>query len=417
MHAFAPSRLLFWFIIFFLVAMAARPWLERALIAYRAEPREITARGDLAADEQTTIAIFEATSPSVVYITTTGRVLDLITRDVTEVRRGTGSGVIWDERGHVVTNQHVIEGVQGAHVRMSDQRNYDAVLVGASPEYDLAVLRIDAPSAKLRAVALGTSRDLRVGQKVLAIGNPFGLDYTLTTGVISALNRTIPAESGGTIEHLIQTDAAINPGNSGGPLIDSAGRLIGINTAIFSPSGSSAGIGFAVPVDTVNRIVPQLIAYGRYVRPSLGIAADDDLSKHVLGEVGLTGILVLKVEQGSSAAKAGLQPARLTRNGDLVLGDVILAVDGKAVDSLNALITVLEGHSVGDRVLLTVRRQGSDVQVPVQLGPGPRAADVVDGRGGIPVAAQQCLRPGAVRPGPEWPQGCLTRARGGRTIS
>ena len=316
-----------------------------------------------------------------VYITTTGRVLDLITRDVTEVRRGTGSGVIWDERGHVVTNHHVIEGVQGAYVRMSDQRNYDAVLVGASPEQDLAVLRIDAPSAKLRAVALGTSRDLKVGQKVVAIGNPFGLDYTLTTGVISALNRTIPTESGGMIEHLIQTDAAINPGNSGGPLIDSAGRMIGINTAIFSPSGSSAGIGFAVPVDTVNRIVPQLIAYGRYVRPSLGIAADDDLSKRILGEVGLSGILVLKVEQGGAAAKAGLQPARLARNGDLVLGDVILAVDGRAVDSLNALIAVLDAHVIGDRVVLTLYRKGSEVQVPVQLGPAPRTTDLGEGRG------------------------------------
>jgi S1-C subfamily serine protease len=373
MHAFALSRFLFWFILFFLVALAARPWLERALVAYRAEPREVTARGNLAADEQTTIAIFDAASPSVVYITTTGRVLDLITRDVTEVRRGTGSGVIWDERGHVVTNHHVIEGVQGAYVRMSDQRNYDAVLVGASPEHDLAVLRIDAPSAKLRAVALGSSRDLKVGQKVVAIGNPFGLDYTLTTGVISALNRTIPTESGGVIEQLIQTDAAINPGNSGGPLIDSAGRMIGINTAIFSPSGSSAGIGFAVPVDTVNRIVPQLIAYGRYMRPTLGIAADDDLSKRVLGEVGLSGILVLKVEQGSPAAKAGLQPVRVARNGDLILGDVILALDGSPVASLNALITLLEGHAVGDRVVLTVHRNGSEVQVPVQLGLGPRA--------------------------------------------
>jgi S1-C subfamily serine protease len=376
MHAFALSRFLFWFVIFFLAALAARPWLERALVAYRAEPREITARGDLASDEQTTIAIFEATSPSVVYITTTGRVLDLLTRNVTEVPRGTGSGVIWDERGHVVTNHHVVEGVQGAYVRMSDQRNYDAVLVGVSPEYDLAVLRIDAPSSSLHAVPLGTSRDLKVGQKVVAIGNPFGLDYTLTTGVISALNRTIPTESGGVIEHLIQTDAAINPGNSGGPLIDSAGRLIGINTAIFSPSGSSAGIGFAVPVDTVNRIVPQLIAYGRYVRPSLGIAADDDVSERVLGEVGLSGILVLKVEQGSPAAKAGLQAARVARNGDLILGDVIRAVDGKAVDSVNALIALLEGYSVGDRVVLTIHRNGSEVPVSVQLGPGPRATGV-----------------------------------------
>jgi len=387
MHAFGLSRFLFWFVLFLLVALVARPWLERAFIAYRAEPREITARGDLAADEQTTISIFEASSPSVVYITTTGRVLDLITRDVTEVRRGTGSGVIWDDRGHVVTNHHVIEGVGGAYVRMSDQRNYDAVLVGTSPEHDLAVLRIDVPPSRLTAIPVGVSADLKVGQKVVAIGNPFGLDYTLTTGVISALNRTIPTESGGQIEHLIQTDAAINPGNSGGPLIDSAGRLIGINTAIFSPSGSSAGIGFAVPVDTVNRIVPQLIASGRYIRPSLGIVADDDLSERVLEEAGLSGVLVLKVEAGSPAAKAGIQSTRAARNGDLILGDVIVAVDGKPVTSIGKLITVLEGYTIGDRVVLTVHRNGGEIQVQVQLGPGPRATGPGARRGGLPQAA------------------------------
>jgi S1-C subfamily serine protease len=387
MHAFGLSRFLFWFVIFFLVALAARPWLERAFVVYRAEPRPITARGDLAADEQTTIAIFEEASPSVVYITTTGRVLDLLTRNVTEVPRGTGSGVVWDERGHVVTNYHVIEGVGGAYVRMSDQRNFDAVLVGTSPEHDLAVLRIDAPPSRLLAVPVGISGDLKVGQKVVAIGNPFGLDYTLTTGVISALNRTIPTESGGQIEHLIQTDAAINPGNSGGPLIDSAGRLIGINTAIFSPSGSSAGIGFAVPVDTVNRIVPQLIAYGRYIRPSLGIVADDDLSDRVLEEAGLAGVLVLKVEAGSPAAKAGIQATRATRNGDLVLGDVILALDGKRVDSMAKLITLLEGYTIGDQVVLTLHRNGAEIQVQVQLGPGPRATGSEVHEGAPPQAA------------------------------
>jgi len=189
------------------------------------------------------------------------------------------------------------------------------------------------------------------------------------------------------IEHLIQTDAAINPGNSGGPLIDSAGRMIGINTAIYSPSGSSAGIGFAVPVDTVNRVVPQLIASGRYARPSLGIAADDDLSRRILGELGLSGILVLKVEPGSPAAKAGLRAVRVARNGDLILGDAILAVDGTAVDGLNALIAALEGHAVGDRVVLTIHRNGSEVQVQVQLGPAPRATDAGGGRAGALRAA------------------------------
>jgi S1-C subfamily serine protease len=259
--------------------------------------------------------------------------------------------------------------------------------VGTSPEHDLAVLRIDVPPSRLTAIPVGVSADLKVGQKVVAIGNPFGLDYTLTTGVISALNRTIPTESGGQIEHLIQTDAAINPGNSGGPLIDSAGRLIGINTAIFSPSGSSAGIGFAVPVDTVNRIVPQLIASGRYIRPSLGIVADDDLSERVLEEAGLSGVLVLKVEAGSPAAKAGIQATRAARNGDLILGDVIVAVDGKPVNSIGKLITVLEGYTIGDRVVVTVHRNGVEVQVQVQLGPGPRATGPGARRGGLPQAA------------------------------
>jgi S1-C subfamily serine protease len=393
MHAPVRLRFLFWFCIFVLVGLAARPWLDRAFVDFRAEPRAITPRGDLAGDEQTTIAIFEATSPSVVYITTTGRVLDLLTRNVTEVPSGTGSGVLWDKYGHVVTNRHVIADVQGAYVRLSDHRNYDAVLVGASQEYDLAVLRIDAPAEKLHAVTLGSSHDLKVGQKVVAIGNPFGLDYTLTTGVISALDRTIPTESGGNIEHLIQTDAAINPGNSGGPLIDSAGRLIGITTAIFSPSGSSAGIGFAIPVDTVNRVVPQLIAYGRYIRPSLGIAADDDVSKRALDDLGLRGILILRVEKGSPAARAGLQPARIARNGDLILGDVILAVDGKSVANLNDLITVLDGHAVGDRVVVTLFRDGEQVQVPIQLGSGPGASSRDQGLSGFPEASHRFSGP------------------------
>jgi S1-C subfamily serine protease len=203
---------------------------------------------------------------------------------------------------------------------------------------------------------------------VLAIGNPFGLDYTLTTGVISALNRTIPAEDGRQIEHLIQTDAAINPGNSGGPLLDSAGRVIGINTAIFSPSGTFAGIGFAVPVDTVNRIVPDLIAHGRYLRPTLGITTDDDVSARLLDELGIEGVLVLKVTPGSAADRAELRGTRITRGGDLVVGDIILAVDGTPVAGVNALIDVLARYKIGDKVELSVFRAGAVEQIPAVLG-------------------------------------------------
>jgi S1-C subfamily serine protease len=368
MHSFTLSRFLFWFAIFFLVALAVRPWVESLLTSYRAVPREITPRGDLADDEQTTISVFEATNPSVVYITTTRRVLDLWTRNVTEVPRGTGSGLIWDEKGHLVTNYHVIEGVQSAHVRLRDQRNYDAVIVGASPDHDLAVLRIDVPIAAPSPVPIGTSHDLRVGQKVFAIGNPFGLDYTLTTGVISALDRTIQDEEGRSIEHLIQTDAAINPGNSGGPLIDSAGRLIGINTAIFSPSGAFAGIGFAVPVDTVNRVVPHLIAHGRYIRPTLGITADDDVSERLLEEMGVSGVLVLRVQTGSAADRAGLRGTRVTSDGGIIAGDVILAVEGSPVISVGDLVDRLEGYEIGDRVELKIYRNGTSRTVSAVLG-------------------------------------------------
>jgi S1-C subfamily serine protease len=344
-----------------------RPWLESWFIAFQAEPRQVTARGDLAGDELTTIGIFEATSPSVVYITTTKRVLDLWTRNVMEVPRGTGSGFIWDEKGHVVTNWHVVENAQSAHVRLADKRAYEAVLVGASPEHDLAVLKINVPIARPSPVPVGSSHDLRVGQKVFAIGNPFGLDHTLSAGVISALDRSIEDGSGGTIDHLIQTDAAINPGNSGGPLIDSAGRVIGITTAIYSPSGAFAGIGFAVPVDTVNRVVPHLLAYGAYLRPTLGIAADDDISEAIGRELGVEGVLVLRVEAGSAAQKAGLRGTRVTQGGEVVPGDIILAVEDEPVQRVAELVDLLERFRVGDEIRVAVYREGEIRQVSATL--------------------------------------------------
>jgi S1-C subfamily serine protease len=368
MHGFSLSRGLFWAAIAFLLLLAARPWVERVWISNQAEPRAVTARGDLAADEQATIQIFESVSPSVVFITTTEALASPWSRNLTEVRRGTGSGFIWDDEGHVVTNWHVISEAQSARVRLADQRSYPAELIGASPEHDLAVLRIGVAIARPHPVPIGTSRDLKVGQKVLAIGNPFGFDYSLTTGVVSALDRTIYGDNGQEIRRLIQTDAAINPGNSGGPLIDSAGRLIGINTAIFSPSGSFSGIGFAVPVDTINRIVPELIAHGRYVRPRIGIAGDNDVSRPILERLGVEGVLVLRVEPHSPADRAGLVGTRITAGGDIIPGDVIQSVDGKPVSDMGDLIDRLEGYGVGDEVTLGVLRNGAASEIGVTLG-------------------------------------------------
>jgi S1-C subfamily serine protease len=344
------------------------PWIERQFVRLDAEPRAVTARGDLAADEASTIALFERTSPSVVFITTRQRVINLWTRNVTSVQRGSGSGFFWDDLGHVVTNNHVIEGASEAIVSLNDGRSYRAVLIGRSATHDLAVLRINVPYDRRPPIPLGTSADLKVGQKVFAIGNPFGLDYTLTSGIVSALDRSIEDDDGGTIEHLIQTDAAINPGNSGGPLLDSAGRLIGINTAIFSPSGAYAGIGFAVPVDTVNRVVPQLIAEGRYIRPTLGVSVDEDVNRLIAQRLEIDGVAVLRVEPGSGAQAAGLQPLRVMSDGSFIPGDVILAVGGEPTVDVSTLLAVLDEYRIGDVVQLTIWRKGSERSVAVTLG-------------------------------------------------
>jgi S1-C subfamily serine protease len=331
------------------------------------EPRPIAPRGPLAADEQQTIGIFQRASPTVVYITTVQHVRNPFSRNVMRVPQGTGSGFVWDERGHIVTNFHVIQGAQEALVTLADQRSFQASLVGASPDHDLAVLHIDMPADGPRPLPIGTSSDLLVGQNVYAIGNPFGLDHTLTTGVISALNRSIDDENGGTVENLIQTDAAINPGNSGGPLIDSSGRLIGINAMIYSPSGAYAGVGFAVPVDTVNRIVPKLIAYGGYARPTIGISAIDDLSRRLLSSASYSGIVVLQVVSGSPADRAGIRPAQSNGGRRVTLGDVIVAIDGKPVKSANELVSALDKHELGDKMTLTVRRGQESRDVTVTL--------------------------------------------------
>jgi S1-C subfamily serine protease len=363
-----PSRWRFWFILTLIIGLV---WLvsnrlRSGLHDSDATPRAVTPRGDLAADEKVTIELFRHASPSVVYITSLALKRDIFSLNLFEIPQGTGSGFIWNQDGHIITNFHVIQGASGARVTLADQSVWDAQLVGTAPDHDLAVLYISAPKSQLKPIAVGTSGDLQVGQKVFAIGNPFGLDQTLTTGIISALGREINAVTGRTISGVIQTDAAINPGNSGGPLLDSAGRLIGVNTAIYSPSGSSAGIGFAVPVDTVNRVVPQLIRHGRVIRPGLGVRIADDATAR---RFGLQGVLIIQVERGSAAEAAGLQGTKRDAEGRLLLGDVIVGINTDPIASSGDLFNTLEKYTVGTTVTVALLRDGNRITVPVPLQP------------------------------------------------
>lgn len=330
-------------------------------------PRPATPRsGPLRPDEQFVVDLFEKAAPSVVYITTLAQRADFFTRAVYEVPQGTGTGFMWDTNGHIVTNFHVIQGASGAQVVLHDQTTYDAELVGTSPQHDLAVLRIKAPSSALRPVIVGDSASLKVGQSAYAIGNPFGLSATLSTGTVSALGRHIESLAGPQIENVIQIDAAINPGNSGGPLYDSAGRVIGVNTAIASPSGASAGIGFAVPVDTVRRVVPQVIAKGEYTPPRLGVETNPGIEAAVLGRLRTTGVVFWNVSPGSGAAQAGLQPSTI-RGNRLIPGDIIQKIDGEEVRNSFELQTVLDRYQPGDVVTVTILREGRTREMKVQL--------------------------------------------------
>lgn len=333
----------------------------------QAQLRSVTPRGPLTADEKQVVDLFRRTSPAVVYITTLDHVINLFTLNVREVPRGTGTGIVWDSLGHIVTNYHVVAGARAAQVRLTDQRTLRAELVGVSPEQDLAVLRIKFGDSKPAPLTLGSSRDLQVGQRVYAIGNPFGFDHTLTTGVVSALDRSISDDQGNAFHHLIQTDAAINPGNSGGPLLDSAGRLIGVNASIYSPSGASAGIGFAIPVDTVNRIVSDIIVFGYYRRPVFGITSIERVSSAVTQQLGISGVLILDVEAGSPAQKVGLRGTRQERDGSITPGDVIQSIDGEAVDSVSDMEKLLDDKRIGQNVTLGLWRNGRKIQVEVTL--------------------------------------------------
>jgi S1-C subfamily serine protease len=344
------------------VWIAVNP-LENLFQREGAEPRAVTARGDLAQDELNTIDIFRANSPSVVYITSIALRRGLFSLNAVEIPQGTGSGFVWDTKGSIVTNYHVISDANRIQVTMADHSTWRAHLVGAAPDKDLAVLKINAPSNVLKPIAVGKSDDLLVGQKVFAIGNPFGLDQTITTGIISALGREIKSITGRIIQGMVQTDAAINPGNSGGPLLDSAGRLIGVNTAIFSPSGAYAGIGFAVPVNTVNKTVPQIIQYGHVIKPGIGATLADE---RLAGRLGIEGILILSIERNSPAEKAGLKPTTQNR-GEVILGDIITAVNHTKVSSYDQLRTELERFGVGADITLTIIREGGNYDFIVRL--------------------------------------------------
>ncbi|MEM6699583.1 MAG: trypsin-like peptidase domain-containing protein [Bacteroidota bacterium] len=319
-------------------------------------------------EEEATINLFENAAPSVVFITTTALQRNRFTRDITEIPRGTGSGFVWDLDGHIITNYHVVEGVfkngDKASVTFYDQSTWDATLVGQAPEKDLAVLKIDAPRELLRPIPLGTSETLKVGQSTYAIGNPFGLDQTLTTGIVSALGREIESIGRVQIRDVIQTDAAINPGNSGGPLLNSSGELIGVNTAIYSPSGAYAGIGFSIPVDAVRTVIPDLIQYGKINRPTIGIYP------YTQGGSQIEGVLILDIAEGGGAEKAGLRPSARDRYGRIILGDIITAIDGKKISSYSDLILTLDEYQSGDMVQVQVRRDGEEMEVPVELGTG-----------------------------------------------
>ena len=319
----------------------------------------------LHAFEGATVELFNKTAPSVVYITSVAYRRDFFTLNVRKIERGSGSGFIWDRDGHVVTNYHVIESANGARVTLADQSTWDAELVGSAPEKDLAVLRIKAPKKQLEPIRVGNTENLEVGHFVMAIGNPFGLDHTLTTGVVSALGREIESRTGLPIRDVIQTDAAINPGNSGGPLLDSHGELVGVNTAIYSPSGAYAGIGFAIPANTVRWVVSDLIKYGKVVRPSIGV---ETANRAISQRLGIDGALILSVRPNSPAARAQLRPTRRTRRGEIILGDIITAINNEPVTSSAELILALEPYRRGGVLKVEIERGSKRQIVDIDLG-------------------------------------------------
>jgi len=363
-----------------MIAMAAglvvvpRAWASAANppinLAVQPSPQWITPMSGTARlqSEQNTIDVFRSAAPATVYVTQNRTVRDWSMKAL-EVPAGSGTGFIWDKRGHIVTNYHVIDtprqGSASYTVTLYNQKTYPARLIGGEKRKDIAVLKIEAPAAELTAISVAAkAAKLEVGQKAIAIGNPYGLDHTLTTGVISALGREVAGYGGVSIRDMIQTDASINPGNSGGPLLDSSGYLIGMNTMIFSRSGASAGIGFAVPVATIRRIVPQLIQHGRVAQPGLGISL---ISDEVAARAGITGVIVRQVRRGTPAAKAGIRGLSQTRAGEVVLGDVIVGINGDKVANFDDLYNTLDRYRVGQKVTVKLERGQKRQALAVEL--------------------------------------------------
>lgn len=334
------------------------------------QSRKITPRGELGADEQATIQLFEELKNSTVFIQTRKYTLEArlgFRFSVEENQAGVGTGFIWDKSGHIVTNFHVIQNADGATVQLADESVYEAKVVGASPEQDLAVLKIEAPAESLHPIPIGTSADLKVGQTVIALGYPLGLDLTLTKGVISGLDQLLPLESGSEIQRAIQTDASINPGNSGGPLLDSEGRLIGVNTAIIR---APAGFGFAIPVDTVRDAIDKMSKNPLQTLPTLGVKTTDFLAtvRNIeTGENRQLGVQVIAVFPGGPAEKAGIQGMVLTRYEQVISGDIILAIEDELIDHPSKVNQALSRYRPGDRVILTIFRQNQPLEVPVIL--------------------------------------------------
>ena len=343
-------------IILLLAAVLAQPYVERMVFATTV-PKPVAPRGDLAEWEKSTVDLFVQAAPSVVQVVSLPA--EAARGETTRVSSGTG--FVWDAVGHVVTNNHVVENATRIAVRLASDETVEADLVGRAPTYDLAVLRLKRTVSLPPRLAVGSSNDLKVGQAALAIGNPFGLDQSLTTGIISALKRRLPTSGGREVANVIQTDAAINPGNSGGPLLDSAGRVIGVTTAIFSPSGAYAGIGFAIPVDVVNRVVPELIRNGRVPVPGIGILAADETQA---AQLGVTGVIVGRTIPGTPAERAGLKGVDEATG---KIGDIITEADGNTIHHLADLTDELERVGVGKSVKLTVRRGSRNVSIDVPV--------------------------------------------------
>lgn len=315
-------------------------------------------------DEANSTEIFSKASPAVVFVTSSALRRNRFSFNVTEIPRGAGSGFIWSDDGLVVTNFHVIAGADRLSVTIQNGGDFEAEVVGVAPSRDLAVLRLIDPPDNLKTLPLGDSSELAVGRKVLAIGNPFGLDTTLTVGIVSALDREIQSPSNRRIQGVIQTDAAINPGNSGGPLLNSLGQLIGVNTAIYSPSGASAGIGFAIPVNMVKEVVPQLIAYGKMLRPVLGVELASD---RWVRRYGIEGVPIVRVFRGLPAATAGMVGADRGPRGDIRLGDIITGINGKPIRSQDDYLSALEQYKIGDEVTITTQRGSKELSFEVVL--------------------------------------------------